>query len=382
MRDTLWLIRKTFISTFKNVLNLFIYFVFPVMAILLATLVQGGSGDAELKMGIVNHDGGQAITKDVIDSVGRQDSMLVSEIEENEIKELISSGELDAAIIFPAGFAQSLIVGKPTNVKIVSIKGAQVTGHLRASLDQEMNNIASIGKVAKGDETKFNNLYEGFQKTGFALSVEKVEDQSINHNKTNQSIGYLLILMLVSASNLSGILIKERENRTFYRLLSSPINPRTYVLSNIIVNLMMMMMQITVTLLIMIFIFHVDPGIPFWSMFLILVLFALVAIGLSLVIVAFSSSSSAASGMQNMFLIPTSLLSGCMFPLALMPETMQQLAHFLPQFWLLDTFSSLQQGVSMGELYLNLFILIAFSVALSLIAVYKFGRNNDTRSYI
>ena len=382
MRDTLWLIRKTFISTFKNVLSLFVYFVFPVMGILLATLVQGGSGETELKMGIVNHDGGQTITKSVIDSVSRQDSMVISEIEENEIKELIAAGNLDAAIILPAGFAQSLVVGKPAHIKIVSIKGAQVTGHVKASLDQHINNLASIGKVAKGDQAKFDTLYEGFQNTDFRLSEEKVEDQSVNYNKTNQSIGYLLVLMLVSASNLSGILIKERENRTYYRLLSSPINPRTYVLSNIIVNLTMMMLQIAVTLLIMINVFRVDPGISYWSMFLILVLFALVAIGLSLVIVAFSSSSSAASGMQNMILIPTSLLSGCMFPLELMPKTMQQLAHFLPQYWLLDTFSNLQQGVSMGQLSLNLIILITFSVALSLIAVYKFGRNNDTRSYI
>lgn len=382
MRDTLWLIRKTFISTFKNYLNLFVYFVFPVMGILLATLVQGGTGETELRIGIVNHDGGQTITKGVIDSVGRQDSMIVSEIEENEIKELIAAGDLDAAIILPAGFAQSLIVGKPTNIKIVSIKGAQVTGHVKASLDQQINNMASIGMVVKGDKAKFETLYEGFQTTDFRLSEEKVEDQSVNYNKTNQSIGYLLVLMLVSASNLSGILIKERENRTYYRLLSSPINPRTYVLSNIIVNLTMMMLQIAMTLLIMINIFRVDPGISYWSMFLILVLFALVAIGLSLVVVAFSSSSSAASGMQNMILIPSSLLSGCMFPLELMPATMQQLAHFLPQYWLLDTFSNLQQGVSMGQLSLNLIILIAFSVALSLIAVYKFGRNNDTRSYI
>jgi ABC-2 type transport system permease protein len=363
-------------------MNLLLYFVFPVLGILLATLVQGGSGTVELRMGIVNQDGNQQITQGVIDSVDRLDSMLVNEIEESEIKELIASGELDTAIILPAGFAQSLINGKPANIQIVSIKGAQVTGQLKAYLDQHINNLASVGRIAQGDVVKFNTLYENYQKNSFELATEKLDDQSINHNKTNQSIGYLLILMLVSASSLSGILIKERENRTYYRLLSSPVNVRTYVLSNIIVNLTMMMLQIAVTLWIMINIFHVDPGIPYWSMFLILVLFALVAISLSLTIVAFSSSSSTASGMQNMILIPTSLLAGCMFPLALMPATMQQIAHFLPQYWLLDTFSHLQQGVSMGELSLNLIILIVFAVALSLIAIYKFGRNNDTRSYI
>ncbi|NIK76334.1 ABC-2 type transport system permease protein [Paenibacillus castaneae] len=382
MKDTLWLIRKTFLSTFKKPMNLLLYFVFPVLGILLATLIHSGSGDTELRMGIVNQDGGRQITQGVIDAVGRMDSMLVSEIEENEVKDLIASGELDAAIILPAGFAQSLIDGNPSDLKIISIKGAQVTGQLKAYLEQHINNLASVGRVAQGNEVKFKTLYENYQKNGFELATEKIDDQSINHNKTNQTIGYLLILMLVSASSLSGILIKERENRTYYRLLSSPVNARTYVLSNVIVNLTMMMLQIAVTLWIMITIFHVDPGIPYWSMFFILVLFALVAISLSLAIVAFSSSSSAASGMQNLLLIPTSLLAGCMFPLALMPAAMQQIAHFLPQYWLLDTFSHLQQGVSMGELSLNLIILIVFAVALSLIAIYKFGRNNDTRSYI
>lgn len=382
MKDTLWLIRKTFLSTFKKPINLLLYFVFPVLAILLATLVQGGSGDTELKLGMVNQDGGRQITQSVIDAVGRMDSMLISEIEENEVKDLIASGELDAAVILPAGFAQSLVEGNPSNLQIISIKGAQVTGQLKAYLEQQINNLASVGRVAQGDEVKFKTLYENYQKNGFELTTEKIDDQSINHNKTNQSIGYLLILMLVSASSLSGILIKERENRTYYRLLSSPVNARTYVLSNIIVNLAMMMLQIAVTLWIMINIFHVDPGIPYWSMFFILVLFALVAISLSLAIVAFSNSSSTAGGIQNMILIPTSLLAGCMFPLALMPAVMQQIAHFFPQYWLLDTFSHLQQGVSMGELSLNLIILFVFAVALSLIAIYKFGRNNDTRSYI
>ncbi|MDG1595284.1 ABC transporter permease, partial [Bacillus cereus] len=52
------------------------------------------------------------------------------------------------------------------------------------------------------------------------------------------------------------------------------------------------------------------------------------------------------------------------------------------QRWLLDTVSKLQQGIPFSELYLNILILFAFAIAFFLIAIYKFGRNNDARNFV
>jgi ABC-2 type transport system permease protein len=334
-----------------------------------------------LNIGIVNHDGRTVITEDMIQFIGKLDHVQISEIDEAETKDLIASGKLDAAVTIPDGFAQSVKKGQPETMQIVSIKGVQVTAYVKSYLNQYVESLASIGKAVKGNEAAFDNLYANVRNARFHFSTETVEDRSVHHKMTNQTIGYLIVFMLFSAVNLSGIIIKEKENRTYFRLITTPITARTYVLSNIIVNLLMMI-QIAVTLLVMIRLFHIDPGIPFHQMFFILLIFALVAISFSLVIIAFANNSMTASGLQTMLIIPTCLLAGCFFPIEIMPAVIRQIAGFLPQHWLLDTFSKLQLGHSLQSLYLNLAILIAFAVTFALIAIYKFGRNDDTRSYI
>ncbi|MCQ6559240.1 ABC transporter permease [Paenibacillus mendelii] len=382
MSDTLWLIRKTLITTFKNYKNLLLYIGMPIVGILLASLIHGGSGETTLRLGIVNHDEGQTVTEDTVQFIKQLDHVEASGIKESEANDLIVSGELDAVLIFQGGFAESLRSGKPESVRIVSIKGTQVTGYVSSYLNAYIDNLATIGRTVQGDAASFDVIYNGYRQADFELSKTMVEDRSVSQGMTKQTIGYLLIFMLFSAVNLSGIIIKEKENRTYFRLLASPISARTYVISNVIVNLFMMMIQIAVTLIVMIRMFDIDPGIPFWQMFLILLLFALVAVALSLVIVAFAGSSMAASALQNMLIMPTCLLAGCLFPIELMPASIQRFAEFLPQHWLLDTFSKLQLGSSLDSVLLNLGILLAFAAALSLIAIYKFGRNRDMRSYI
>ena len=199
---------------------------------------------------------------------------------------------------------------------------------------------------------------------------------------TNQTMGYLIMFMLFSAVNLSGIILKEKENRTYFRLLSTPIDGKKFILSNVAVNMMILTVQIVIAVFFMKNVFHTTINMPFIVMIGVLMIFALIAIGLSLVIVSFSKSSTASNAMQNIVIVPTCLLAGCYFPYDIMPKAVQKVADFLPQRWLLDTISKLQQGIPFSELYLNILILFAFAIAFFLIAIYKFGRNNDARNFV
>ncbi|ETT69285.1 ABC transporter permease [Paenibacillus sp. FSL H8-0457] len=381
-KDMLWLIRKTILTSLKDYKNLLLVIALPIVGILLSTLIYKGSGDTSVTLGIVNHDIEQKVTQDTIDFVAQLEHTEASIIRESEADDLVVSGELDAVLIFPEGFAKGVIQGTPEPVRIESIKGAQVTGYVKSYLNAYVQNISSMGVMAGGDAAAFNELYSGYRSSTFQLSTTMVADQSANHDMTNRTIGYLVVFMLFSAVNLSALTIRDRENRTYYRLLSSPITARSYVFSNAIVNIVLMMIQIAATLFVMTRFFHIEPGIPLWQMFLILSLFALVAVSLSQVIVAFSDSTMMANGIQTMVIMPTSLLAGCVFPLSVMPEAIQRIADFLPQYWLLDTFGKLQQGSGLTDVILNVAILLAFALALSLIATYKFARNRDTQSYI
>ena len=156
------------------------------------------------------------------------------------------------------------------------------------------------------------------------MKTETLEDTSKNKDMTNQTMGYLIMFMLFSAVNLSGFILKEKENRTYFRLLSTPIDGKKFILSNVAVNMMILTLQSVIAVLFLTNVFHTNINMPFIVMIGVLMIFALIAIGLSLVIVSFSKSSAASNAMQNLVIVPTCLLAGCYFPYDIMPNAVQK----------------------------------------------------------
>jgi ABC-2 type transport system permease protein len=129
-------------------------------------------------------------------------------------------------------------------------------------------------------------------------------------------------------------------------------------------------------------IFHIGINMSFWSAAFVMLLFSFISVGISLVIVSFSNSRSAAAALQNLIITPTVMLSGCFWPVEVMPTSLQKIADFLPQRWTLDTLTKLQEGNAFSGLYMNFIILVAFASAFFLIAIYRFSRNNTTQNFV
>jgi len=382
MQDLIWLIRKTLRTTFSKKSSWLVYIGLPLAAVMLTTILYGNANGANLRVGIVNLDGNQPITQDTIAFVSGLKQVEIRETDEATLRQEIAAGKLDSGLVIEAGFADSVRTGKPERLNLVSVKGMQVTAYVKAMLDGYIGNVAAIGQATAGDAGRFDAVYRAYKQAGFQVDAESLQDTSHVKDMTYQSVGFLLMLMLFSATNLSEIILKEKENRTFLRLLSSPVSARTYVLSNVIVNGMILIVQVIVMLICLKYVFGVDSGVPFGELLATLLLFAVAAIGLSLLIVAFAKNSKGAGALQNLIVTPTCLLSGCFFPPEIMPETVRKIANFLPQHWALDMISKLQTGHAFGSLYLNMAIMLAFAALFAVVAVYRFGRNNDVRQFV
>ncbi|MED0985454.1 ABC transporter permease [Bacillus paramycoides] len=381
MKDILWLIRKTLAALFKNKKGLLLIVSLPIIGTLISFSIYGNVGQGTLNIGVINKEN-QPIANDTVKFLEGLNYVNVSKIKESEVEDKLISKKLDGVITLQSGFSESVQAGKPSHIEVSSIKGDQVTVFIKSYLYNYVDNIAAISKVAGADQSTFDSMYAGYQKSSFKVKAETLEDTSKNKDMTNQTIGYLIMFMLFSAANLSGIILKEKENRTYFRLLSTPIDGKKFILSNVAVNMIILTVQIVIAVLFMKYVFHTNINMPFTVMIGVLMIFALIAIGLSLVIVSFAKNSTASNAMQNVVIVPTCLLAGCYFPYDIMPKTVQKIADFLPQRWLMDTISKLQQGIPFSELYLNILILFAFAIAFFLIAIYKFGRNNDARNFV
>ena len=381
MKEILWLIQNTLRVTFRKKKNIIMYLFMPLIGIFISLLAYGGDQKMTLHVGIVNQDESE-ITADTIQFLAGLKNVKITEIEAGKVQDQITSGKLDSVITFEKGYSDSVLVGRPDHIQLTSIKGAQVTGFVKSYLYQYVDNISNISQAAAGNQQTFRQMYQDYQNSNFKLSTSSLEDTSRNKNMTNRTIGFLIMIMLISASNMSEIILSEKEKRTYFRLLSTPINARKYLLANVLVNMIVMSIQVVITLTIMKSIFNIGLNMTYWEAAVVMLLFSMIAVGLSLVLISFSNSRSAAIALQNLIILPTVMLSGCFWPVEVMPKTLQKVANFLPQRWTLDTFTKLQEGHSISELSLHLLILFAFAAAFFLIAVYKFSRNTTTQNFV
>ncbi|NPC94520.1 ABC transporter permease [Bacillus sp. WMMC1349] len=379
MKEMFWLIKNTLYVTFKKKKNIILFLCLPLLGIFISIVASQDHNGTNVKVGIVSHDSGQ-VAADTKGFLLGLENMKVMSIDQSEMKSKLAAGKLDCVITIDEGFTQSVYEGKPNHIKISSIKGAEITGFVKSYLYHYIHNIAAIGKTAKGDSKTFQKMYQHYQNDTFKVNIHKVEDK--HQNEMNYlMIGFLLMAMLYSAGSLSEILIKEKENRTYFRLLTTPITAKQYVLSNIVVCMLVVTFQIFFTMVMMKHVFHVEPGVPFWQMAVILMLFGLSAIGLSLITVVFANNSKTVGALQNLIFTPTIMISGCYWPVEVMPTFAQKMANFLPQRWVLKTLEQLQEGQQLQHLYLNLLILFAFAAAFFLIVVYRFNHNNNVRNF-
>ncbi|MBS4214365.1 ABC transporter permease [Neobacillus rhizophilus] len=381
MRDILWIVQNTLRVTFRKKKNILLYLFMPLIGIFIALMAYGGDQKMILHVGVVNQDKAE-ITADTIQFLAGLENVKITELEAGQVQEEIVSGKLDSVITFEKGYSDSVLAGRPDHIQLTSIKGAQVTGFVKSYLYQYIDNISTISRAADGNQQTFQQMYQDYQQSSFQLSTHSLADTSRNKNMTTQTIGFLIMIMLISASNLSEIILLEKEKRTYFRLLSTPINARKYLLANVLVNMLVMTVQVAVTLTIMKSVFHIGLNMSYWEAAVVMLLFSMIAVGLSLVLISFSKSRSAANALQNLIITPTVMLSGCFWPVEVMPTTLQKIANFLPQRWTLDTLTKLQEGHAFSELSLNLLILFAFAAAFFLIAVYKFSRNKTTENFV
>jgi len=381
LKTILWLMAHTLRNTFRKRSNI-ILFLLPVAGVLLSAGLYGNAGGTGLRIGIVQQDGADAVGRDVAAFIGALDGVKITETSDADLKDQIAAGKLDAGIVIPAGFGETLKTGSPEQLELLSVKGAQVTAYVQAMLDGYLNNVASIAAETKGDKARFEQIYGEYTKGGFKVDRERLNDASNVKDTTYQSLGFLVAFIMFSSVNMSEMILREKENRTFLRLLSSPVTAKSYVAANVAVNIVAMVCQIALTLFFMRAVLHIDSGVPVMQLALILVLFGLGAIALSLLIVALAKSRGQSSALQNLIITPTCLLAGCYFPMDIMPDAIRKVGAFLPQHWLLDAVNRLQHGDSFGSLYMNLLVLAAFAAAFAAIAIFRFSRNNDTRTFV
>lgn len=379
MREILIIAKNVLKITFRKKSSILVFMILPIMGIFISKYLNTNTQPI-INIGICDEDS-STLSENLKDYLIKKDKFKVFYIERNAIDDNIKNEKLDSVIILDKGFEKNIINGSFSKLDMVSVKGAEINVWQQNYLNYYISDLLDISKSVKGNETLFFKVYDNFKSRKLDITNEKVQDITESLGVSKQSIALLLVFMLTGATISAGTIARDKSNRIFQRLMTSPIKIYKYILGNSLANYLLNLLQIVV-IMIAAKILKLNFHMPEFAMFIILAVFSLVSVALGMFIASISNSSAQLGQISNAIIVPTCMLSGCFWPLELMPSIMQKIALVLPQTWVIKAVSDLQSGVDFNNVILYIVIILIFAMLLFMLSMINIKRDEKLSSYI
>lgn len=380
MRNAVLIAKNVLRSVFKKKSSFMIYIVVPILCVLLSLALYSSSGNGTASVGIEDNDK-SVVSEDLIKTMNLNQRFKTRSIEKSDVKSSILNQEIDCVLVIPDGFEDDVIKGNSKKLNLISTKGESVTSWINNYVNYYVQNLVDIGKASNGDKKAFDKMYSDLKDKDNSVSVKTVEDKYCGEATTQQGMGLFIMFILIGSTTTAGFILKEKENRTYYRTFCAPVNSSIYIFGNLIANIIIICIQVIAVIFFQRYILHIDTNMPDLELFIILMDFGLVSVAFGMLIVAFSKSRYQASSLSTLLITPTCMLSGCFWPLEMMPDAMQKVSKFFPQSWVIDAISKAQSNAAFSKIGVDLLIILAFAFVFFLIGIYKFRINDDVSNF-
>lgn len=275
---------------------------------------------------------------------------------------LFRSDAADILVAFEAGFAQALGDGSRTRILVVGDASDPNTG----SMMQTYTNA-----VISDYQTELQEAARG-------VTIDVAT--RMRYNPLLRSVNLFvpgliaLVLTLVTALMTAISLSREKERGTLEVLLVSPLHPWQIIVGKVLPYLGLAFANVVTALLAAWLVFDV----PFVGSLALLLaastLYSLVGLALGVLIAAVTDSQRAAMlGALLGTMMPNTLLSGMIFPLASLPEWMQAISLIVPQRWFIIVARGIMlKGAGLEQLWQPLAILSVMLFVLMALGIRKF----------
>lgn len=360
-----------FITNIKRILrkkyNIFLTIILPAVLIVLS---MNGSFErySGIDIGVVDNDNTK-FTVGMVNSLEKDAHIL--HLSEDEIKPSIIDNRVDYIIKIDGGFTQNLINGKDADIKGYEIEKSDAGFIVKNYLNKYINISKNIAMSSKGEEKRF---YNGMNIYNSGLISAEYKNIGINVDKksaTYSSLGFILISILSLATSIPNILMQDKETKVYYRIFSTPIPNKKYMIMNIISFLGILSLQIILILFLMKIICHADFGSSNINMFAVLFVFSVVSISIGTCIAGFCKNFSQFWATTTFINTPLLMLGGCYWPWERMPETMQKISYFLPTTWGLKAAQKILYSTSLLDAKTEIGILLLFALVFFLLGSWK-----------
>jgi len=351
-----------------------LHFLAPIIVSVGIFLMYNIFSTAPITIGIVNEDQSQ-LSRVLIRNIDSTDDIEVVILEDHELEDRIIERSVSYGIVISNGFETNILNEVSPMTDIVSFDQNSGAEWVKELTNFHIENMMLLSKTTSEKSEvllKLDKLEDAF------YSFESIElmDTSKEKTATVSTFGTYMIVLLITTFTISFQILKEKEQGTFSRIGMSPVHPKSYILANILANLMISSIQIGIVMMVLKLGFNVNFYTNPIIIYFILVLFALCGISVGVLLATLSKNTQTASAALGLILSPSCMIAGCLWPLDYMPEIMQKIAYITPQRWALDAIELIQKNNQVLEIIPNLLVVLSFTTLFFLISIYKI-KNED-----
>lgn len=359
---------KIFKSNIKRILrdkaSLITMILVPVVFISLY-FVANSSGGSGIRVGV--HDGDQTLMTESI-TENLKNHFPLQEVEEEEIRGMLLSGDLDYAVVFPSGYTKGTISGESPGVEGYESMDNQRYQPFVIYFQNYLSGVHTLAEEARGDEVLF---YKGLDYYNSEFLGIQHETTGATRAHTISSMGFLVMGILFFSLRSTTLILKDRKTKIFQRILTSPLSIKRYMLENILSFALLVFLQIAMILLIVAGVFRVPMGPSLINLLVVLFLFGLSSISLGISMVSLGKDQHKMTTLTTMLATPMLMLGGVFWPVEIMPETLQNIGMFIPVTWAIKGIEGVLYGRALGDLWMEGLVLIGFTVVFFLLGSWK-----------
>lgn len=193
------------------------------------------------------------------------------------------------------------------------------------------------------------------------VTVTKSKELASMNNMTAFSAGFTIMFVMIAMLISTGVFLEARQTGVWYRMMSAPVSRKEILLGYLGAFFLIGWIQFGVLMLISTFVFDVYWGNVLGNFVLVSSLL-LCIIGLGLFIAGFVKTSEQQTAFGNLIIVSTCMLAGVYWPVEVMPDFMQKMAMFVPQYWGLEGFAELSgRGGTVVDVLLPSSVLLVFT---------------------
>jgi ABC-2 type transport system permease protein len=356
-------VRKEFYHIFRDRKSLLIIILMPIVQMILFgfTLTNEVKDSNVAVLDEARDESSRAIIQRI--EASRYFNVIKDLHTQHDIESAFKSGKVRLAIIFPAGFRESLLHTNHAQVQLIA----------DASDPNTATTVTNYAANIITDYQREMNVQE-------QLPLQIMPEIRMLYNPQlkgayNFVPGVMaMILILISAMMTSVAIVREKEINTMEVLLVSPLKPLLFILSKAIPYVTLSLVNVITVLIVSVTLLEVPIN---GSLFLLMaesLLFIITAVSLGLMISNLTKTQQEAQMFSLMSLmLPTLLLGGFMFPIENMPLPLRILSNIVPSKWFLLIIKDIMiKGLGFSAVWKETLVLAGMSLFLLTISLKKF----------